>query len=55
MKLLPNLSTSMPPKAGQQIAQAPPPAYWILAPEQLFSALHASSNGLQPADAEQRL
>ena len=30
-------------------------AYWSLAPEQLLSALHASRNGLQPADAEQRL
>ena len=55
MKLLPNLSTSTPPKAGQQVAQATPVAYWSLAPEQLLSALHASRNGLQPADAEQRL
>ncbi len=35
--------------------QATPVAYWSLAPEQLFSALHTSSNGLQPSDAEQRL
>jgi P-type Mg2+ transporter len=55
MKLLPNLSAGVPPKTGQQIAQATPADYWSLAPEQLFSALHASSNGLQPADAEQRL
>ncbi len=31
------------------------PAYWSIAPEQLLSALHASKNGLQPADAGQRL
>jgi Mg2+-importing ATPase len=29
--------------------------YWALTTEQLFSALHASKNGLQSADAEQRL
>ncbi|MGD0003427.1 MAG: magnesium-translocating P-type ATPase [Anaerolineaceae bacterium] len=55
MKVLPNLSSSTPPKAGQQVAQAAPAAYWNLAVEQLLSALHASRNGLQPADAEQRL
>ncbi len=55
MKRFPNLSTSTPPKAGQQIAQAAPEAYWSLAPEQLISALQTSRNGLQPADAEQRL
>ena len=55
MKPLPNPSTSTPPKAGQQVGQATPAAYWSLAPDQLFSALHTSSNGLQPADAEQRL
>ena len=54
MKLLPNLSTSTPPKAGQQDTSATPVAYWSLEPEQLLSALHASRNGLQPADAEQR-
>src|SRR6476659_6493928 len=55
MTLLPNLSTSTPPKAGQQVAPATPVAYWSLAPEQLLSALHASRNGLQPAEAAQRL
>jgi len=55
MKVLPNLSTSTPLKAGQQVAQVTPAGYWSLAPEQLLSALHASRNGLQPADAEQRL
>src|SRR5665647_186168 len=55
MKILPNLSASPPPKAGQPVAQATPAAYWSLAPEQLLSALHAFRNGLQPADAEQRL
>jgi Mg2+-importing ATPase len=43
----------LPPKMGQPITQAV--AYWSLTPEQLFSNLHASKNGLQTADAEQRL
>ncbi len=55
MKPLPNLTTSTPPKAGQQVAQVTPAAYWSLAPELLFSALNTSNKGLQPADAEQRL
>ncbi|MGA2820513.1 MAG: magnesium-translocating P-type ATPase [Anaerolineales bacterium] len=55
MKPLPNPSTITLPKAGQPVAQATPAAYWSLAPEQLFSALHTSSNGLQPAEAVQRL
>ncbi len=55
MKLLSNLSASTPPKTGQPVAHATPVAYWSLAPEQLLSELHASKNGLQSADAEQRL
>jgi Mg2+-importing ATPase len=55
MKRFPNLSTNTQPKAGQQVTQATPETYWSLAPEQLLSALHTSRNGLQPADAEQRL
>jgi P-type Mg2+ transporter len=55
MKHLANLSTSAPPKMGQQVPQATPVAYWSLAPEQLLSTLHSSRNGIQPADAEQRL
>jgi Mg2+-importing ATPase len=55
MKLIPNHSSSSPPKVGQQIDQATPVAYWSLTPEQLLSNQHASKNGLQPADAEQRL
>jgi len=55
MKTLPNLSNSTPPKAGQRIAQETPAAYWSLSPEEILSALHASKNGLQPADAERRL
>lgn len=43
------------PRMGQQDTPATPVAYWSLAPEQLLSALHASRNGLQTADAEQRL
>ena len=45
----------LPPKTGQPNAHATPADYWSLTPEQLLSALHASRNGLQPADAEQRL
>jgi Mg2+-importing ATPase len=45
----------LPPKTGQPNAQAAPADYWSLTPEQLLPALHASRNGLQPADAEQRL
>jgi len=55
MELLPNLSNSTPPKAGQPVSQAAPAAYWSLTPEQLLTTLHATPNGLQPADAEQRL
>ena len=55
MKPVPNLSSSTAPKAGQQVAQATPAVYWSFVPEQLLSALHATRNGLQPADAEQRL
>ena len=40
---------------GQQVDQATPVAYWSLTPEQLFSNLHASKDGLLPAEAEQRL
>jgi len=42
-------------RIGQPDTPATPAAYWSLAPEQLLSALHTSINGLQPADAEQRL
>ena len=55
MKILPNLSTSTLTQSGATGRPATPVAYWSLAPEQLLSALHASRNGLQPADAEQRL
>ena len=55
MKTPPSLPTSTPSEAGQAIVQGTPAAYWSLAPEQLLSTLHASKDGLQPADAEQRL
>ena len=45
----------LPPKMGQPNTQATPVDYWSLPPEQLLPALHASKDGLQPADAEQRL
>ena len=55
MDPLPNPSSSTPPNAVKQLGQTTPEAYWSLSPEQLLSSLHASKNGLQPADAEQRL
>lgn len=54
MKILPDFSSN-PPNAGQPVAQATPDAYWSQTPEQVLSALHASANGLEPADAAQRL
>jgi P-type Mg2+ transporter len=42
-------------KPGQPNAQAAPAAYWSVAPEQLLTTMHASKDGLQPADADQRL
>jgi len=45
----------LPPKTGQPSPQATPADYWSLTPEQLLPALHASRDGLQTADAEQRL
>jgi Mg2+-importing ATPase len=44
-----------PPPAGQQDTSATLAAYWSLTPEQLLSALRTSSDGLSPAEAEQRL
>src|SRR5512143_1091033 len=55
MKLSPRLSIGTALQGQQQVALVTPAAYWSLAPEQLLSALHASRNGLQPGDAEQRL
>jgi len=55
MKLSPHHSSGTPSKEGQQVSQASPEAYWSLTPEQLLTALHATPNGLQSADAEQRL
>ncbi|MCE5207360.1 MAG: magnesium-translocating P-type ATPase [Chloroflexi bacterium] len=55
MKPFSNLTTSTPPKTGQQATQATPTAYWSLSAEELLSAQSSSRNGLQPADAEQRL
>ena len=55
MKPPKNPSTSKPLKVGQQVSQEAPATYWSLTPEQLLSALHASKDGLKPADAQQRL
>jgi Mg2+-importing ATPase len=55
MKLSLNLSTSTTPKASEQVVAEIQTDYWNLAPEQLLSALNTTRNGLQPADAEQRL
>ena len=51
MKPLPVSSTSSTPTPGQPDLAA----YWNLAPEQLLPVLQASPEGLQPADAGQRL
>ena len=55
MPVAPDSLTSKPPKLERQASQLTPVDYWSLAPEKLLSALHASKDGLQPADAEQRL
>ena len=55
MKSIPDPSSRTPPKAGQPAAQAAPANYWSSGPEQLLSAMHASPDGLQPAEAERRL
>ena len=55
MNFLPDRSSSIPSPATPTVAQATPAAYWSLTPEQLLSALHASADGLQPAEAAQRL
>ena len=52
---LPNPPSTTPAEAGQQVEQTTPVVYWSLPPEQLVSSLHASRNGLQPSEAEQRL
>ena len=55
MTSLPNPPSIPNSKPGKQITQATPADYWSLPTEQLFSTLHASKDGLQPADAEGRL
>ena len=55
MEIFPTLSTKTSPKTGRKAAQPAPAAYWSFSAEALLSALHASKNGLEPADAEQRL
>lgn len=50
MSFLSNSPTSKPLSAS-----AAPVDYWSLSTEELFSALHTSSNGLQSSDAGQRL
>ncbi|MCL5995003.1 MAG: magnesium-translocating P-type ATPase [Chloroflexi bacterium] len=55
MKLVARFFARTQPHVGQQDTQVTPAAYWSLSPEQLLSALRATPNGLQPADAEQRL
>lgn len=48
-------SANTPTKGGRKAAQPTPLEYWSLSPEALLSALHTSRNGLESADAEQRL
>ena len=42
-------------RTGQTGAEPAPAAYWSLPPEQLLAALHATANGLDDAEAGQRL
>src|SRR5450830_1775783 len=55
MTSLPNPPSIPNPKPGKQVTQATTADYWSIPTEQLFSTLHASKDGLQQADAEQRL
>lgn len=54
MKPFSSFFSGKSPKAEQDALTAPE-AYWSLAPEQIFTILHSSADGLQPADAEYRL
>jgi len=55
MKRFTSLFRSTLPQTGQQDAQGTLATYWSLLPEQLLSTLHATGNGLNPADVEVRL
>lgn len=54
MQLARFLPRSLHP-ASQPDAQDPIAAYWSLPPAQLLAVLHTTPDGLQPAEAEQRL
>jgi Mg2+-importing ATPase len=55
MTIPPEFSSRTPPKSGKQSPQATPVAYWSISPDQLLALLSTSRDGLQQADAEQRL
>src|SRR5512133_2684793 len=55
MKGTPKHSTKKTTIVGQQVDLATPAAYWSLTPDQLFSELNTSRDGLQAIDASQRL
>jgi P-type Mg2+ transporter len=49
------LEQKLSPTSEQQDIQVTPKAFWSLALDQLFSALHSSKNGLLPAEGALRL
>lgn len=55
MKPPADLSSSTPPKAEQHSRESTKTAYWSIAPEQVLASLKTTKEGLQQADAEQRL
>jgi Mg2+-importing ATPase len=55
MKTTSDTSSGKSSAVRQKAAQAAPANYWNIAPEQLLSALHTSSTGLQQSDAGMRL
>ena len=55
MRGTPKHSTKKTTIVGKQVDQATLTAYWSLTPDQLFSTLDSSRDGLQAIDASQRL
>ena len=55
MTILPQITKKKTPVKDKIASQNSTANYWSLEPKQLLSLLHSSSEGLQPAEAEQRL
>ena len=55
MKTPSKISPVTPSTAEQKTAEPTKAVYWSIAPEQLLASLKSTNNGLQQADAEQRL